>query len=130
MAVKNFDFSKNWVGSKVASMNKTFFAFLAQFGHTFWPQQAQIWDSLNRILVFNPLERHKLYYYQLCYYYIITNCFLLFLTQYWGQQFSPNFLQMWYLLLFWPQFPLRYFYNHYFLLLNVFLMQNLKKAYW
>ena len=27
------------------------------------------------------------------------------------------------------QFPLRYFCNHYFLLLNVFLMQNLKKAY-
>ena len=26
MAVKNFDFSKNWVVSKVASMNKTFFA--------------------------------------------------------------------------------------------------------
>ena len=28
------------------------------------------------------------------------------------------------------QFPLRYFYNHYFLLLNVFLMQNLQKTHW
>ena len=27
------------------------------------------------------------------------------------------------------QFPLRYFCNHYFLLLNVFLMQNMKKTY-
>ena len=26
------------------------------------------------------------------------------------------------------QFPLRHFYNHYFLLLNVFLMQNMKKT--
>ena len=26
MAVKNFDFRKNWVGSEVASMKKTFFA--------------------------------------------------------------------------------------------------------
>ena len=65
MAVKNFDFTKNRVASEVASMKIAFFAFLAQFGPIFWPQQVQIWDSLNRILIFNLLERYKLYYYQL-----------------------------------------------------------------
>ena len=29
-----------------------------------------------------------------------------------------------------PKFLLKYFYNHYFLVLNVFLMQNMKKDYW
>ena len=63
MTVRKFDIRKNWVGIEVASMKIAFFLpFLAQFGTLFWPQQVQIWDSLNRILIFNPLERHKLYY--------------------------------------------------------------------
>ena len=64
MAVKKFVF---WVESEVSGMKIAFFflSFLTQPGHTFWPQKAQIWDYLNRILVFNSLERQKLYYYQL-----------------------------------------------------------------
>ena len=65
MAVKNFDFRKNCIVSEVASMEIAL-PFLAQYVPKFWPQQAQIWDSLNRILIFNPLKRYKLYYYQLC----------------------------------------------------------------
>ena len=51
MAVKNFIFRQNWVGRKVAGIKKTFFPFLTQPGPTFWPQKAQIRNSLNRILV-------------------------------------------------------------------------------
>ena len=32
----------------------------------FGPKKSQIWNSLNRILIFNLLERQKLYYYQVC----------------------------------------------------------------
>ena len=61
MAVKNFVFMKKWIGSEVAGMNIAFLLFLTQLRPSFWPQQAQIWDSLNRVLIFNPLERQKLY---------------------------------------------------------------------
>ena len=54
MAVKNFIFKGNSVGSKVAGMKTTFFlSFLTQPGTTFWPQKAQIRNSPNSILVFN-----------------------------------------------------------------------------
>ena len=39
-------------------MEIVFLPFLAQFGPTFWSQRAQILDSLNRILIFIPLERY------------------------------------------------------------------------
>ena len=61
MAVKNFVFMKKWIGSEVVGMKIDFFLFLTQLGPTFWPQQAQIWGSLKRVLIFNPLERQKLY---------------------------------------------------------------------
>ena len=51
MAVKNFVFSKNWVGRKVAGMKKKPFSpFLTQPGPTFWPQKGQIRNFLNSIL--------------------------------------------------------------------------------
>ena len=50
MAIKNFVFKENWVGSKVAAM-KTFLPFLTQPGPTFWPQKAQINNSFRSILV-------------------------------------------------------------------------------
>ena len=59
MVIKNFVFRENWVLSEVAGI-------LTQPEPTFWFQKAQIWNSLNRILMFNPLERQKLYYYQVC----------------------------------------------------------------
>ena len=55
MAIKNFVFRENWVGSEVAGMKLAFLSFLTQ-----------IWNSLNRMLIFNQLERQKLYYYKLC----------------------------------------------------------------
>ena len=48
MAIKNFVFRENWVGSKVAGMKTT---FLTQPGPTFWTEKAQLMDSLNSILV-------------------------------------------------------------------------------
>ena len=66
MTVKNFDFRNNWVGrSEAASMKIIFFAIFGPIWTHILPEQAQILDFLNRILIFNPLERHKLYYYQL-----------------------------------------------------------------
>ena len=51
MAVKNFIFRENWVGIKVVGMKQPFLPFLTQPGPTFWPQKAQIRNSLNSILV-------------------------------------------------------------------------------
>ena len=64
MAVKNFVFKENWVGSKVAGMKTAFFAI---FDPTWprpiiWPQKTQIRNSLNSILI----KEGKLYYYQFC----------------------------------------------------------------
>ena len=54
MAVTNFDFRKNWVGSEVTSMKKAFFAIFGPiWAHNLAPTGPK-WDSLNRILVFNP----------------------------------------------------------------------------
>ena len=47
MAIKNFVFWENWVGSKVASMKTG----LTRPGPTLWPQKAQIRSSLKSILV-------------------------------------------------------------------------------
>ena len=58
MVRKNFFFRENWIGSEVAGMKIAFFA-------TFEPKLDlhSLRNSLNRILIFNPLERQKLYYY-------------------------------------------------------------------
>ena len=66
MALKNFFFRENWVGSEVAGMKIAFLPFLTQPGPDLGTQKAQIWNALNRILIFNLLEREKLYYYQVC----------------------------------------------------------------
>ena len=39
MALKNFSFRENWVGSEVAGMKIAFLPFLTQPGPTFWPQK-------------------------------------------------------------------------------------------
>ena len=49
-------------GKKIA----IFCHFLPNLDPHFGQKKAQIWNSLNRILIFNPLERQKLYYYQVC----------------------------------------------------------------
>ena len=51
MAVKNFVFRENWIGSKVAGMKQPFLPFLTQPGPTFWPKKAWIRNSLKNILV-------------------------------------------------------------------------------
>ena len=43
-----------------------FFSYYPKLDSYFGPKKSQIWNSLNRILIFNPLERQKLYYYQVC----------------------------------------------------------------
>ena len=57
-----FVFKENWVGIEIAGMKIVFFLFLIQPGPIYWPQMAQIWNSFNRILIFNPLERQKLHH--------------------------------------------------------------------
>ena len=67
MALKNFSFRKNWVGSEVAGTKIAFFAiFDPTWAYILPPQKAKIWNSLSRTLIFCPLERQKLYYYQVC----------------------------------------------------------------
>ena len=55
---------ESWVGSQVDGMKMAVLLFLTQPEPTFWPQKDLNVDSLNRILIFNPLKRH--YYYQVC----------------------------------------------------------------
>ena len=59
MALKNFVFRENWVASEVASMETAFLPYLTQLGPIFWPQKAQILNSLNRILIFNIFRKTK-----------------------------------------------------------------------
>ena len=57
MALKNLFFRENWVESEVAGMKIAFLSFLSQTGPTFWPpKKAEIWNSLDRISIFSPLE--------------------------------------------------------------------------
>ena len=67
MALKNFFIRENWVGSEVAGMKIAFFAiFDPTWTYILVPKKAQIWNFLNRTSIFNPLERQKSYYYQIC----------------------------------------------------------------
>ena len=51
MAVKNFVFRENWVGSKVPGMKTVFFAIFDPTWTQYWPNKARIRNSLNSILV-------------------------------------------------------------------------------
>ena len=65
MAVQNFVFRGNLVGSKaVAGMKTNFLPFLTQSGPTFCPQKTPKKNSLNSVLVSNRSERQKSYFYQ------------------------------------------------------------------
>ena len=64
MALKNFFFMENWVGSEVIDMKIAFFDPTRT--HILAPKKTQIWNSLKKILVFNAFERQKLHYYQVC----------------------------------------------------------------
>ena len=57
-----------------------------------------------------------------------NNCFCYFWSKMAGKNLVLIFFKCDISCYFGIQFPLRYFYNHYLLLLNVFLLQNLKKA--
>ena len=65
MAVQNFVFRGNLVGSKeVAGMKTNFLPFLTQPGPTFCPQKTPKRNPLNSVLVSNRSERQKSYFYQ------------------------------------------------------------------
>ena len=67
MTFKNFVFRRKWDGSEMAGMKIVFFAIFDPFWtHILAPKDPKKCNSLNRILVFNFLERQKLYYYQVC----------------------------------------------------------------
>ena len=66
MALKNFSFRKNWVGSEVAGMKITVLPFLTQHGPTFWPQKGQNMESLKQNLNFHPLRKREVCYYLVC----------------------------------------------------------------
>ena len=67
MVVKNFVFRKSWVGSEVTSMKTAFFAIFDTIRtHILGLTSPNMVFLKTRILISNPLEIHKLYYYQLC----------------------------------------------------------------
>ena len=89
MAVKNFVFRENWVGSKVAGMETIFLPFLTQPGPTFWPRKAQINNLFRSILVKKDSEIKTVTKVK----FLKIMSFLPFLTQI-GQKFDPNVLLM------------------------------------
>ena len=62
MALKNFSFRENWVGSEVAGMNiAAFFSILTHHhGHTFWPQIDQNMEFLKQNFNFQSLRKTEL----------------------------------------------------------------------
>ena len=63
MAVKNFVFRENWVGSKVAGMKTTFFAI---FDPTWTHILAPKGPNKEFLKEHFSQEKQKLYYYQFC----------------------------------------------------------------
>ena len=110
MAVKNFVFRENWVGSKVAGIKTTFITIFDPTWTHILDQKAQIKDSLNSILVkkdkdhiiinFDTLRLNKAKFLKII-------IFLSFFTKT-GQKFGPNVLSSYICL----KFPLRCLYNH------------------
>ena len=64
MAVKNFVFRENFVGTEVAGMKLVFFPFLTQLGPIFWPQKAK--GTINKLLSSGLTEfirySHQIFY--------------------------------------------------------------------
>ena len=65
MAVKNFVFRANWVGSMVADIKNFFVIFDRTWTHIL-PLKGPNKNLLKQYFNFNQLERQKLYYYQFC----------------------------------------------------------------
>ena len=57
LALKNFSFRENWVGSEVAGMKIAFLPFLTQHGPTFWPKKGQNMEFLKQNLNFESLRK-------------------------------------------------------------------------
>ena len=57
MALKNFSFRENLVGSEVAGMKIAFLPLLTQHGPTFWHQKDQNMEFLNQNLNFQSLRK-------------------------------------------------------------------------
>ena len=66
MALKNFFLEKTGLGVRWLVWKSPFVPFLTQTWTHILAPKSPIWNSLNRILIFNLLERQKLYYYQVC----------------------------------------------------------------
>ena len=89
MAVKNFVFRENWVGSKVAGMKTTFFAI---FDPTWTHILAPKGPNKEFLKQHFSQERQKLYYYQFCDFKtdkseILENMFFAI--------FDPNWAKIW-----------------------------------
>ena len=58
---------ESWVVSEVAGIKIAFFfPFLTQLEPISWPQEDLNMEFIKKILIFNLLEKQKLYYYQVC----------------------------------------------------------------
>ena len=57
MALKNFFFKENWVGSKVTGMNIAFLPFLTHPGPTFWSQEGPNMEFLKQNFNFQSLKK-------------------------------------------------------------------------
>ena len=111
-------------------MKIAFLLFLTQHGPTFWPPKGQNMEFLKQNFNFQSLRKTEIILLPSMWLKdwltkvktskIVTFCYL------WPKTFCPNLLQIW------------CFFNFYsgiyitttFLLLNVYLMQNMKKTHW
>ena len=57
MALKNFSFRENWVGIEVAGMKIAFLLFLTKHGPTFWPPKYQNMGFLKQNFNFQSLRK-------------------------------------------------------------------------
>ena len=57
MALKNFSFRENWVGSEVPVMKITFLPFLTKHWPTFWAQTGQNMELFKQDFNFQSLRK-------------------------------------------------------------------------
>ena len=60
MALKNFSFRENWVGTEVAGMKIAFLLFLTQHGPTFRPPKGQNMEFLKENINFQSLRKTEI----------------------------------------------------------------------
>ena len=131
MAVKNFVFKKNWVESEVPS---TKIAFFDIFEPTWTNNKAPAGPNMGLLkqnFNFQSLRKTKAILLLIMW---LEHWLTRAKTYFWPNMAHKNLVLIFFICgifcYFGLQFAFRCFYDYYFLLLNVFLLKNLKKAHW